>query len=266
MSTPPTGASLDGARAKLDWAKVHIESFKLRERQFGQGKPYQVEAQHHPELGDETVQNISAVITAVDPVPVELQLELGDALQNMRSALDHLAWQLVVANGGTPGDATQFPIYDSRLTQKGKVRTVDIAGGVNQKALAIIKRLQPYRRPNPAEHPLSVLQKLNNVDKHRLLVVLGMAYDSIEIAFGDHRPHLTNTTEPIPLKPGAQISGIGFDPSLDPKPYMKVYAKLTPVIAFGQSEPSAGLPVREVLADLHKFVEHVVVLLGKFVI
>lgn len=43
----------------------------------------------------------------------EIQAVIGDIAQNLRSALDHVVWQLVLANGGTPkpgGGGTQFPI------------------------------------------------------------------------------------------------------------------------------------------------------------
>ena len=43
------------------------------------------------------------------PIPVDLSLVIGDAVHNLRSALDHLAWQLVLANGQTPTTQTAYP-------------------------------------------------------------------------------------------------------------------------------------------------------------
>lgn len=40
---------------------------------------------------------------------------VGDYVHNVRSALDHVVWQLVIANRGAPGRHTQFPIA---LTEK----------------------------------------------------------------------------------------------------------------------------------------------------
>ena len=112
-----------------------------------------------------------------------LSLILGDALHNLRSALDYLAWQLVLANGRTPTEHTQFPIYDNRLTKKGKPRSVDVDGGIDGQALTLIERLQPYHRVNdPARHPLSILRHLSNVDKHRTLHMTKGATDALTCA------------------------------------------------------------------------------------
>lgn len=51
----------------------------------------------------------------IDPPPPALRLAVvaGDILHSLRSALEHLAWALVLENGGEPSDskpATQFPI------------------------------------------------------------------------------------------------------------------------------------------------------------
>ena len=51
---------------------------------------------------------------------VEWSLILGDLLHNLRSALDHLAWQLVVDGGGTPSQDTNFPVCCS--TQVSRVQ------------------------------------------------------------------------------------------------------------------------------------------------
>ena len=44
---------------------------------------------------------------------------MGDALFNMRSCLDHLAWRLVELDGGEPCHQRQFPIRDSPLNKEG---------------------------------------------------------------------------------------------------------------------------------------------------
>src|SRR5919199_1097563 len=38
----------------------------------------------------------------VPAVPPVLSAIIGDAIHNLRVSLDHLAWQLVIATGGTP--------------------------------------------------------------------------------------------------------------------------------------------------------------------
>ena len=41
--------------------------------------------------------------------PVEWSVRTGETLYNLRSALDHLVWQLVLRNGEEPGERNEFP-------------------------------------------------------------------------------------------------------------------------------------------------------------
>jgi hypothetical protein len=104
--------------------------------------------------------------------PLILQL-IGDCLQNLRSCLDHLAYALALANKGSLTDAEAvkiaFPIFcyvagfeDRRMR---KIANLSIA------AQAVIKGLQPYYTKNPTSHLLWHLETLNNIDKHRRLLV-----------------------------------------------------------------------------------------------
>ena len=55
--------------------------------------------------------------------PIEWSIILGEILYNLRSALDHLVWQLVLANGQTPGRHNEFPIavdHQTWLQEKGR--------------------------------------------------------------------------------------------------------------------------------------------------
>lgn len=112
-----------------------------------------------------------------DPPPI-ISLCFGDFLQNLRSALDYMARQLVISNGGIPIDEpprsgdrrlTSFPIHD-REPEKG----IYVAGGVSEDALTVIEKLQPYHRTHkngrdPVEDPLWILNDLARIDRHRLL-------------------------------------------------------------------------------------------------
>ncbi len=49
---------------------------------------------------------------ATPDVPIEWSVRIGEILYNLRSALDHLVWQLVLANGQEPGRDNQFAIVD----------------------------------------------------------------------------------------------------------------------------------------------------------
>jgi hypothetical protein len=100
-----------------------------------------------------------------DP-PMSIGLLAGDIVHNLRAALDHLMWQLVIANGQVPDDQTMFPISrEERLYLKAregrKVR------GIDAEALRRLDALKPYKGGNG---DLWELHELDIVDKHRLLL------------------------------------------------------------------------------------------------
>jgi hypothetical protein len=109
----------------------------------------------------------------------------GEALYQLRSALDHLIHQLVILNGQaaklTTSRRHQFPIFDSAQGYGAKAaRMID---GVSKDVADIIERAQPYKRTTraPRRDPLWILQDLNNTDKHRLIPVSVLGIGEVDI-------------------------------------------------------------------------------------
>lgn len=111
--------------------------------------------------------------------PLQLAAIVGDVVHNMRAALDYIAHELTVINGGIPGRRTQFPVSldeDDFLNQaihQEKIHTVSL------KALRRISLVQPYRDviyPRRS-HPLYLLTKLSNMDKHHALALSTVAVE-----------------------------------------------------------------------------------------
>jgi hypothetical protein len=112
---------------------------------------------------------------------------LGDAVHNLRSALDHLIWQLVLLNTGKKGSReNKFPIEsDGRrywsITKDGNPSVRDRAlKNVADEHRLLIDELQPYRTNQG--HPVTVLDTLrdfSNFDKHRLLNPVLFAIDAV---------------------------------------------------------------------------------------
>jgi hypothetical protein len=106
----------------------------------------------------------------VEPTPPSLALLLGDGLFNLRCALDYVAWQLVhVGAGGAPKvnlKSIAFPIADNpkQVTERFKKDLAEMP----RDAITAILSMEPYQ--GGKGHHLWVLHKLNNVDKHRLLL------------------------------------------------------------------------------------------------
>lgn len=125
---------------------------------------------------DSNLQCIRFFVDKVEPLPPRWGLLLGDALHNVRCALDHMAWHLVVIGGSPPRKIEDqrrvgFPIYDTASGFAKGIRTR--IPGVSPAQQAIIERHQPHHRGKGAgKHPLALLQDLNNTDKHRELRTL----------------------------------------------------------------------------------------------
>jgi len=102
------------------------------------------------------------------PPPVSLGVVAGDVIHNLRSALDHLARELVIANGANPRDEgrprTQFPIVTAS-EQQPVIHTE--SGDISSAAQVLLEVVQPNNRP---DHPLAVLTRLANIDKHRTIL------------------------------------------------------------------------------------------------
>jgi hypothetical protein len=99
--------------------------------------------------------------------PDEWPLLAGEAIQNLRSALDHMVY---TASGERSG--TQFPIFTK--PQDFQAKESRMLAGVSGPVKATIEKAQPYQRnPNaPNRAMLEGLRVLSNTDKHRTLATI----------------------------------------------------------------------------------------------
>jgi hypothetical protein len=92
----------------------------------------------------------------------------------MRSALDHLAWHLVVAGGGEPGPRTAFPVFalDPARNEGALAAYRACVEGMSDTAKARIEKLQPYHRHGRRkQNVLWILDDLSSTDQHTGLVL-----------------------------------------------------------------------------------------------
>jgi len=105
--------------------------------------------------------------TKLHDIPPKICLIAGDAVYNMRAALDQTVWALAALNG-IPGK-TQFPIIEV-WNSDGRKRFERQVSGVPDAAFCEIQALQPYHRGDAFKsHPLWRLDEMCNLDKHRRL-------------------------------------------------------------------------------------------------
>jgi hypothetical protein len=117
-----------------------------------------------------------------------LAVILGDAIHNMRSALDHLA--VAIAPRSRQG-STYFPIVLEDIEAAGPL-TRDVAAarerfdkstlGMPEGAIQLIRQYQPYRAATELErrtNALAILNRLDNADKHKAVTVLVSGFTNV---------------------------------------------------------------------------------------
>jgi hypothetical protein len=192
-------ASADFSR-KLDRAITHIDALDDSIKGWLDSGAYTIVEEVEPETGYQIV-----VPKITEEFRDEWPLLIGDAVHNMRSALDHLAYALALKGYDTANPGQPFPEAPKRqimfpivAVSRDKRRTVeqvydDVAKVqlryVAPDATARIKGLQPYERSPaaPLTDPLSLINELDIIDKHRRLNAMAIAppLQSLQIGGGD---------------------------------------------------------------------------------
>src|SRR3954447_12706375 len=97
---------LFGCQLKLRRVQHHADALQSALDGFLGRKPYTIIQELHPQLAEHTLW-----AKVREEPPPEWSPIIGDIIHNWRSALDHLAYQLVIRNGRKPSGSTQFPIF-----------------------------------------------------------------------------------------------------------------------------------------------------------
>ena len=198
-------ASRHGVDAKLARAEHHLEAIQAEVASFVAPNPVQFVSDYDAARQQIVIKPSPALFERRD----HWSVVIGDCVHNLRSALDHLAHQLVILGGGVPRSGrggTAFPILDSAVGPNGGPRQVRVEGGVAPAVQARIEALQPYVRSDPVDDdPLWVLSELDNMDKHRELATTVTAMEGFSLGIVSMRDL------------DVAFENVGFSGSFDPK-------------------------------------------------
>jgi hypothetical protein len=243
-------ASMEDPLAKLARANEHIDQFERETRSLVNPNSYNVIVETDSSTGNENWYFKSS--TPV--VPLRLSAIAGDTLFNLRSALDQIVWQLVLANNGEPSRNNCFPIFiahefDRRIKKNSSLK------GVSKAAVQIIKECQPKPGYN---WELLFLPKLNDIDKHRRLHMCVVYIKSATATFDDSSVSATGNEDIVEafqadsyenLKDGTILFSI-------PKKYRtKFYNPRFEIKLTRDSGISLNEPVLEMLKNMSKQVK-----------
>jgi hypothetical protein len=152
---------------KLGRADTHLQTLDKQIATFLKRQTDLVASDYEPQAGEK----IWWIDKEPDTIPHWWGLLAGEVLYHLKSALDHMAYDLARAEAG---EKTEFPICKDTPVWEGILKTYQKGRpgklhGMRPEAVAIIKDLQPCFRPKgPPDHdPLWYLYDLNRIDKHR---------------------------------------------------------------------------------------------------
>jgi len=198
--------------------------------------------------------------------PLRFGVILGDCVHNLRSALDHLMWQVTLLDGGTPNNTTQFPIASKSERQFDAMADRNIPG-LSPEHRALVKRAQPFHRGDrAAAHTLSVLATLSNTDKHRIVnptysFVVGDAAEALDRLVGSFQRDGPSPVhafwlakEGTRLEHGTPWFRIQWKRGEEPPREVKVGGDMTLGIAFGDIGLDAS-DFPRLAKDVHKVIQ-----------
>ena len=119
-------ASLDGVRIKLRRAKDHLTDLRSKLDPIADEATRSIVGAPSEDDPSTLVYRVTRV-PDIDPIIAAIT---GDIVHNLRSALDHVAWQLVVLDNGQPTRDTVFPLHESTMNERGNPRVLTIQPGI----------------------------------------------------------------------------------------------------------------------------------------
>lgn len=188
---------------------------------------------------------------------------LGDAIQSFKVALDYVAWAFAIKYSRRRGiklskeqkRGIYFPFSSSH--SKFLSSHNHMIPNVRGDQLALFERYQPYRRVG---RPLRILNVLANMDKHRLIIPVGMLMDA-----GDVKLHRDPSSQVIysrfllnyrrHIKPNTPVLTVclaGSPPS-EKKVHVDFKGSVFPVFPTSiikRSPPRPYIPVEEAMNDI----------------
>lgn len=219
----------DSIRKKMYRAHQNFEELTAEVGRYFKSNPGKLVPQQ-----ESTPDTIIAAFQTKDSLPSRMPLIAGDCLQNLRSSLDYLVWELVLAEGKEPGKHNSFPIcsgptadvFEDAIKWHGK--RPGCLEGIPLNAVAEIRNLQPCRLGDDWQKDfLWVLNELTNLNKHRRIILADLsatdAPPDLKIVdingerwfFGSFPPVDANTKlAPFPVTP-------------DPNMHRQIFARIT---------------------------------------
>ncbi|MBZ5531866.1 MAG: hypothetical protein LAO20_10575 [Acidobacteriia bacterium] len=238
---------LDGTFEKLERADQNIRNLESEIALFFKESEYPIIPQGDMETFKKAIDYHSS--RAMSP---RFSVLAGEVIHHLRSALDHVAWQLSSTTYRRDfARAIEFPIFDEEPVKKKERSRYErkIEGISSTQARLLIEQFQPYQRGDDViNDPLLIVHNMDRIDKHQELVILLPGLHSrldlrefvSQIDRMKREAEMAN--KPIPTIPEA----------------MQKYAIVTPQVSFREFGDLDYKPVIPGLFQLAKYIKNVV--------
>jgi len=231
-------ASLNSVQLKIFRATIHIESLKSELEGYFKENPGKMVRQPH------TCEN-EAIFKFVPsgPIPARFGLIIGDVLQNLRSSLDYLVWELVLTANGQPTEKNMFPVCSTVELFEEQIRRHRL-DGVSPDAVAEIKGLQPYHLGKDFNKSLLwTLDEFSNINKHRRILLTSLMVSTVPkenfvIQDGQVWVH----EGPGPVRIFDSDTQFGPFPIIDGKLQVQMDTQIAAAVAFDEG-PTKGIEI-----------------------
>ena len=239
---------LHGVNSKILRAEEHYEALHADIAEY-----LKVCGQSVQPYVSEKTNTIRIRFSVARPVPLRISVIFGDCVFNTRCALDHL-WKRL-------GSVGNFPIFaDIDGPNNWLAKRDQILADLPVNAHAIIDALQPCHRGKDAPlHPLAILNKLSNLDKHETIHLLAAQSENTKIIVTNQASGEIHTpAPPTPFYEEADIMITDMPPGAV-KPGMDVKVKGSLHVAFKEAGPWGRKPIHEVIHRSLDFVKNDVI-------
>lgn len=250
---------LDSAAAKIIRAEEHLNAINRIIQQITSGAgSYEILTDAN---GKETVNFL------VQP-PLSVSILAGEIVYQLRSALDHLAFELVKVSAASKGiilpakweENCLFPLW---LNPPKKPPVFNCFShclpGISVASYTFIESLQPYHSGAGHHNVMAILAKLCNIDKHRHLNAI-LPRVAVRQDYRSARG-LNSTSTVGGLQHGAEVPSLAFDRGKD-DPIVDMQRSFLPYVTFAEVAIGAGpasLETQHVLEVCTESVKNIVI-------
>jgi len=233
---------LAGPRLKTEWAEAHIAELHDFLRSLPWNDFCRLSVEEDLEKRRDRI-----VLKIIRPIPPEVSLWIGDAIHNLRSALDHLVVGLVASVTGKVSETIYFPFGTDRQNIIGSGRAKIIQEKLPDVFDLILDTIKPYDPNNGGNKFLWGLNQLDRADKHRLIIpAVSIVSVSGINAVTDEGGRIVQLT--LGVCEGEVLSPFGVDNKI----HIKGYDNPRFAVVFGQADAFQGQSVVPTLIDLLK--------------